>query len=412
MQLMFVALLVAPFFVHCLAWWLNLRTLARELPPESLGAYAPEQYRKSQAYTRAQTKLAAASAIVGLLATLAFWFAGGFGALDRLVLSWQLPPLVAGLAYLGLLLFARRLFLLTPFVVYQDFVIEQRFGFNRYTPATFALDFLKWRMINGVIYGLAATFTLALFAWGGASAWWYVWIAVAALTVAVTFVAPQWILPLFYRFTSLPEGELRQRIAAQAAQLGYPLAGVFLIDSSRQTSKSEAICLGFGRNRRVALSDTLLSRHPTDELATIVAHEVGHARYHHTLKRLAAHLALYGVLCFLLSLLLQSDSVFAAVGVPERSSYVGLVLFMLLYGAWQEISTVPIKCFCRCQEFQADAFAACAVGDPEVVVRMLSTMAADNLIARHEHPLYTALHRAHPTVAQRLAALHKIIPPA
>jgi len=415
-----IALLIVPFLVNVAAWWLDLRALERQPPPDDRELRSdpgPElalahlertrRFSQTQAYTRVKIKLAVVSSTVGLLATLAFWLAGGFGAADRWVASWQLPPMVAGLTYFGLLMFARRLALLTPFVVYQDFVMEERFGFNRYTPFTFTLDFLKWRMINGVIWGLAAACALALFAWG-TSAWWCVWLAVAALTVAVTFVAPNLIQPLFYRFTPLPEGEIKQRITALASRLGYPLAGIFVINSSRQTSKSEAICFGLGRNLRVALSDTVLSRHPADELCAIVAHEVGHARHHHMLKHLAAVTALYAGLCFLLARMLGSDQIFAAFGVAQPSPHVGLVLFLLFYGVWQTLLTTPIKWFRRRAEYQADAFAAAAVGDPGIVARMLERIAGDNLVNVQPHPFSVLLNAVHPTVVDRIAALGKL----
>lgn len=415
-----VALLVVPYLVNLLAWWLNLRALKQPPPDDASLRSDPglaeaiehldrmRHFAQTKAYTRAQISLLVVSTTVGLAVTLAFWFAGGFATLDRLVRSWELPPIVTGLAYLGLLMFARRLILLTPFVAYHNFVLEERFGFNRYTPWTFTLDFLKWRLVNGVLWGLAAAGTLALFGWGGAAAWWGVWLAVAVLQVAVTYVLPNWIQPLFYRFTLLPEGALRQRLVALVEQLGYPLASLFVINSSRQTSKSEAMCFGFGRSRRVALSDTVLERHPAEELAAIVAHEIGHIRHHHMLKRLAALAIFYGVMCFLLSRVLQSDQFFAAFGVAERTLHVGLVLFLLFVGAWQTLLTTPIKWLCRRFEYQADAFAAFAVGNPGMVAQMLQRIAADNLVDVRSHPFTVILHAVHPTVADRIAALQRM----
>ena len=303
---------------------------------------------------------------------------------------------------------ARRLVLLLPFAFYQHFVLEERFGFNRYTVARFAADFLTWRFVNGVVYGVAATGALASFHWLAEQAWLTVWAVTAVIAAVVQFFSPVFIQPLFYRFTPLAPGARRQAIATVAQRLGYPLSGIFVINSSRQTSKSKAICFGFGRNRRVALSDTLLNRHPADELAAIVAHEIGHAQLHHALLRLLAFLVFYAGLCFTLSLLQQSDAVFAAFGVAERSPHVGLALFLLFFGAWQSLLMTPIRLLFRRGEYQADAFAAAAVGHPGAVARMLERIAGDNLVNVQPHPFFVFLNAAHPTVADRVAALRRM----
>lgn len=396
-----VVLLVIPFLVNVVALGLNVQRVGKTLNLEPAGDAKP---RRIYHYLRSRSLLTVVASATYLAAMLGFWFYGGFARLDVLVQSWGLPPVLAGLTYIGILMLARRLLVLTPFLAYAQFVIEQRFGFNRMNVKTFVLDLLKRRLADGLSFGLAAIGAMVLFGQFGPSAWPWLWITLVVIQWRSTALG----YPLLHRFSPLPAGSVRTAIDTLCRRIGFPLAGVFVIDSSRRTAGSEAMCIGLGRNRRVVVSDTLLQRYPVSEITAIVAHEVAHIRCHHMAFRLVALAALYLLPCWLISQLMTDESVFCVFGFVQPSLPAALVLMLMYFGAWEPLLTVPIKWMLRQHEYQADAFAARAVGDPEIVVQMLGRIAADNLIARNQHPLYTALHRVHPTIAQRVAALYQL----
>ena len=273
-----VCILAALLIVHGIetaAAILNLRSLRPDLPPRMRGIYDREAYERSQQYTRATTRAGLVRQGVDLAALTAFWFAGGFQALDALARAWGGGPVRSGLLFLGTLLLLSALLSL-PFAVHATFVVEQRFGFNRTTPRTFVLDRLKSIALAVALGGPLLAAVLAIFAQAGPRAWLACWAAVAGYTLVVQFVAPTWIMPLFNTFTPLGAGELRERIERYAAAVRFSLANVFLMDGSRRSSRSNAFFTGFGRHRRIALFDTLVARLTAGELVAVLAHEIGH----------------------------------------------------------------------------------------------------------------------------------------
>ena len=235
----------------------NLKSLRLEPPPALEGVYQREEYRRSQEYTRTNTRFDFVTSTFGLLVLLSFWFAGGFNYLDQIVRFWGFVALINDLLYIGILLIGYSLLTL-PLSIYATFVIEGRFGFNRTTPRTFLLDRVKGL---GLAVLLGAPFlagVLALFEYAGYYAWLYCWIAVTIFSLILQYVAPTWIMPLFNKFTPLESGELKEAILNYARSVNFLIKNVFVMDGSKRSSKSNAFFTGFGRNKRIALFDTLI----------------------------------------------------------------------------------------------------------------------------------------------------------
>ena len=182
-----------------------------------------------------------------------------------------------------LVLMLGRALLDLPFSAWGTFVIEERFGFNRTSRGTFFLDRLKGLAVSLLLGVPLLLAFLALFEYGGSWAWVYAWIAAALFSVVMQILAPTLIMPLFNKFTPVEEGELKDAILDYARRVDFPLKGVFTIDASRRSTKGNAFFTGFGKSKRIALFDTLVQRHPTDELVTVLAHEVGHYKKRHVL---------------------------------------------------------------------------------------------------------------------------------
>jgi STE24 endopeptidase len=212
-------------------------------------------------------------------------------------------------------------------------------------------------------------------------------------------------MPLFNRFTPLEDGELRAAISAYAASVEFPVRSVMVMDGSRRSTKANAFFTGFGRNKRIALFDTLIAQHGTRELVAVIAHEVGHYKKRHVLQGLVLSVVHTGVLLFLLSQFLTREGLFDAFGVTEPSVYAGLVFFGLLLTPVEAMLSVGLQALSRRHERQADAFAAETTGNPEAMVTALVTLARSTLTNLTPDPFYVLLHYSHPPLVQRVAAL-------
>ncbi|MBW1993212.1 MAG: M48 family peptidase, partial [Deltaproteobacteria bacterium] len=205
----------ADYILHLAADYLNLRSLKTDLPGAFRGLYDPDQYRKSQQYLLVNTRFGWVTGSFNLIVLLGFWFLKGFPALDHWVRSLGLGPILTGLVYTGALMLLRAI-LSIPFRIYDTFVIEERFGFNKMTPQTFLLDLLKVFCLSVLLGGPLLAGVLAFFQYAGSNAWWYCWIAVSLFILGIQFIAPTWIMPLFNKFTPLEEGELKAAILSYA----------------------------------------------------------------------------------------------------------------------------------------------------------------------------------------------------
>ncbi|MEC5127890.1 M48 family metallopeptidase [Verrucomicrobiales bacterium BCK34] len=382
---------------------LNLKALSPEIPEAFREVVDEEAYEKSQEYTRAKSVFGVVESIFSLVVLFVFWWFGGFGWLDELARGLGRGPVVTGLVFIGLLLMGQQA-LSTPFELYNIFVLEEQFGFNRMTLGTWLGDHIKGAVL-GVLIGAPL---LALLLWLFQSvplAWLWAWVAVTAFSLLLTYVAPTWIMPLFNKFEPLPEGELKTEIHAMSEKCDFPLKEVSVMDGSKRSAKSNAFFTGIGNNKRIALFDTLIENHTTDELVGVLAHEIGHFKKKHIVKSLLIGIVTTGVMFFLLGLMLNNRGLFDAFGVKETSVYVSLVLFGLLLSPLNEILSVSGNWLSRKNEFEADAYAAEVTGKPEAMVSALKKLSTDNLSNLTPHPFYVWLNYTHPPVVERVAAL-------
>jgi STE24 endopeptidase len=399
----FVALL-CQYLASMLADALNRRAMRPELPAECGDVYDAETYARSQDYNRTRLRFGQWPRGVELALLLSFWFGGGFEWLDRALRSLGLGPIATGLLFFGALSLGQGLISL-PFRLYSTFVIEERFGFNRTSVATFFGDLLK-SLLLGV--GLGAPFgalLLFVFQRAGAWAWLVCWGATATFILLLQFVAPRWLMPLFIKFTPLEEGGLRQRIMEYAGSVAFPVQNLFVVDGSRRSSKANAFFTGFGVNRRIGLFDTLIARHSTDEIVAIVAHEVGHYKKRHVIQGMFWSIAQLGLVFFLFGQFMQQHALFEAFGMSAPSDYAGLFLCTLLYEPLGLLFALFSLARSRRHEYEADAFAAQTTGDAEALVSGLKKLSTDSLSNLTPHPFYVRLHYTHPPLLARVAAL-------
>jgi len=395
--------LIIEFTLNLTADLLNLRALSGKLPAEFKDVYKPAQYKKSQEYTRVNTRFGFITSGFNLITLLAFWFAGGFQFLDQTVRAWGLHEIWTGLIYIGILMTLRFLLSL-PFNIYDTFVIEERFGFNKTTPATFIKDIIKSLLLSLLLGGPLLAGILALLG-TGSMAWLYCWAATTIFSLFVHFIAPTWIMPLFNKFTPIEDGELKDTLFNYTRKVGYKLSGIFVMDGSRRSSKSNAFFTGFGKNKRIALFDTLIEKHTVKELLAILAHEIGHNKKKHVLIGMLIGILHMGVIFFLLSLFLTREPLFQAFYVENVSNYAGLLFFGMLYSPVELILSVFMNILSRKHENEADSFVLETTEDPSSMISALKKLSAHNLSNLTPHPFYVFLNYSHPTVLQRIRRL-------
>ncbi len=404
-SIIILSTLAVDFILNLIADVYNIQSLNTELPEEFEGIYDEETYEESQEYTKVNTRFGILTSAFNLALLLAFWFSGGFNWLDQVVRSWGSGMIWTGLVYIGILVLAKMILSL-PFSIYSTFVIEERFGFNKTSPKTFVMDMLKGLGLGVVLGGPLLAGILAFFVYIDQWAWLYAWTAVTVFTLIVQFIAPRWIMPLFNKFEPLAEGELRKKIHHYAAKVSFTLEGIYVIDGSRRSGKSNAFFTGFGKNKRIALFDTLIENHTDEELVAVLAHEIGHYKKKHIIKNMVTGILQTGVMFLLLSIFLNASGLYEAFYMEQASVYAGLIFFGLLYAPVEMILSIFMQMLSRKHEFEADNYAA-ATYKAEPMVEGLKKLSKDNLSNLTPHPFYVFLNYSHPPVLRRIQAIRK-----
>ncbi|MED6300233.1 MAG: M48 family metallopeptidase [Verrucomicrobiota bacterium] len=398
--------IVGIFALDLFSEWLNLKGLRLELPQDFKDVFDQEKYSKSLEYTRITTKFGAIQSSLDLIIFLFFWIIGGFGWLNQIIIGLGHGPVISGLLFFSILFIAAGLMNL-PFEIYDTFKIEAKFGFNKTTRSTFIGDKIKGLFL-GALIGLPV---LGLIIWlfeSFENAWLWGWIFLSGFSLLMAYLAPAVILPLFNKFEPLEEGELKSAINDMAETCEFPLTELSVMDGSKRSSKSNAFFTGFGKNKKIALYDTLIANHSTSELVAVLAHEIGHFKKKHIMQTLFLGIAQTGVLFFVLGFFIRSEPLSSAFGVDEPSVYCSLLFFTLLFKPISKILSVLMNILSRKNEFEADAYAANVTRNADSLITALKKLSADNLSNLTPHPFYVFMHYSHPPVSERIVELRKI----
>jgi STE24 endopeptidase len=387
---------------------LNLKAFPTQVPKGFEEVMDAPKLDQARQYLRAHAQFGIVQSTTSLAVLLVFWTMGGFGFLDDWARSLRFSEVVGGLIFLTVLSLLQALTGL-PFSVYDTFVIEEKFGFNRATPGTFAMDRVKG-LILGAVIGLPLG-AAVLWIFGNVSnAWLWAWLVVTGFQLILTYLAPSLIMPLFNKFTPMPDGELKQDIEALGVKCGFPLTGVFVMDGSKRSTKANAFFTGLGKQKKIALFDTLVEKSTKQELLGVLAHEIGHFRCGHIKQRLVVGIFQTAAIFFLLGLATDPNGQFArllseAFGVKQISPHAGLVFFSILLEPVSKLLAVVANAWSRKHEFEADAYAAEVTGDGAALGEALKKLSADHLSHPSPAALRVWLDYSHPPLLQRLEAL-------
>ncbi|MGH8219434.1 MAG: M48 family metallopeptidase [Steroidobacteraceae bacterium] len=389
--------------------WLGARQIAsarthRERVPEPFtAAVSPAEHRKAADYTVARVRLGALETLIDAGVALAFTLGGGIAAIDELwrATGWGEPWLGAGVVVTVL---AGTWLAALPLSLWRTFRTEAAFGFNRTTPALYALDRLKGLAVALVLGGPLLLAILWLMAHAGRAWWFYVWLVWVGVSLFLAWGWPAFVAPLFNRFSPLADESLKSRIEALLARCGFASKGVFVVDSSRRTAHGNAYFTGVGRHKRIVFFDTLLEQLAATEIEAVLAHELGHFRLRHVRQHLIVSAAASLALLALLAWLAEQRWFYAALGVAVPSVHAALLLYVLVVPAFVFFLTPIAALWSRRHELAADRFAAEHASASELSAALVK-LYRDNAATLTPDAIASAFYDSHPPALARIAQL-------
>jgi len=390
--------------------WLARRQMAdvaahrAQVPADFSARIELAAHQKAADYTLARTSLGRVSLALDLAFLLALTLGGGLQRLHELWLA-ELPGIAYGVA-LTFSVLALGALLDLPLALYRQFVIEERFGFNRMSVRLFFADQAKAALLAVLIGVPVLGIVLWLMEAMGANWWWSVWLFWCTFNLLVVFVYPSWIAPLFNKFTPLDDDSLRQRVEALLARSGFASSGLFVMDGSRRSSHGNAYFTGYGRNKRIVFFDTLLNRLQPTEVEAVLAHELGHFKHRHVLKRVVLHFAGALALLALLGQLIDERWFYLGLGVTTMNTAIGLQLFLLVCPVFTFMLTPLFSLAARRDEFAADRYAAEQVSASELISALVK-LYEDNAATLTPDPLHSLFYDSHPPAGLRIARLQE-----
>ena len=378
-----------------------------QVPSQFANTIALTAHQRAADYTVERTRLAMVEIVVGAAVLIWLTLLGGVQTLDLAISDWL------GRGYVGQIALVAVVIAITsaidlPFDYYRQFVVEQRFGFNRMSRSLFFFDRMKGALL-GIAFGLPLLFVVLWLMNRAGDLWWlWAWVVWVAFQMFGLLIFPTFIAPLFNKFEPLKDEALVNRIEALMKRCGFAAKGLFVMDGSRRSAHGNAYFTGFGASKRIVFFDTLLARLSGREIEAVLAHELGHFKRRHVMKRMLVTFAISLAMLALLGWLTQCVWFYEGLGV--RPSLVGgnsglaLVLFFLALPVFMFFVTPLGSLSSRKHEFEADAFAASQT-DAQDLVNALVKLYEDNASTLTPDPLYTAFYYSHPPASQRIDRL-------
>ena len=404
----FILALCATVALRC---WLAVRQLKhvsahREaVPAQFAGRITLGSHQKAADYSMTRTRLGFLSLAIEVAVLLAFTLGGGLQVLH----DWWATRL-DGLAYGVALIFsvmAISSLVDLPLSLYTQFVVEEKFGFNRMTLKLFFADLAKQTLLGALIGTPVLLAVLWLMAQAGSLWWLYTWVFWCAFNLLILLIYPTWIAPLFNKFTPLADDELKARIENLLTRCGFASSGLFVMDGSKRSNHGNAYFTGLGKSKRIVFFDTLLSRLQGGEIEAVLAHELGHFKHRHVMKRIVLMFSLSLGFLAVLGQLMTADWFYRGLGVSTQNTALALILFFLVVPVFTFLLTPLSSLLSRRHEFEADRYAAEHASASELT-NALVKLYEDNAATLTPDPLHSLFYDSHPPAALRIAHLAQL----
>jgi STE24 endopeptidase len=375
------------------------------VPAEFTEQITLEAHQRAADYTCDKTQLAMASVVVEALLLLWLTFGGGLQLMHEYSAAWLTDGIGRGL---GLILLVTVVMTAAemPFNLYRTFRIEERFGFNKMTPRLFIVDTLK-SLLVAALFGIPlAACVLWLMAQMGAYWWLYAWLVWVGFNLFMLAVYPNWIAPLFNKFSPMEDADLKQRVERLLARCGFKVKGLMVMDGSRRSSHGNAYFTGFGKTKRIVFFDTLLARLSPVEVEAVLAHELGHFKLNHVIKRMLWIFTVSLGFLWLLGFVMDKAWFFQGLNVATPSTAMALILFFIVIPNFTFLLQPLLSMYSRQHEFEADQYAAQNASASDLVSALVK-LYKDNASTLTPDPVHSAFYDSHPPAMIRIARLHK-----
>lgn len=397
-----LAIVSAEFVLERVLDYLNQQERSDTLPANLSGIYDEEKYKKSQNYAAAKDRIGFISSVFSFVVTI-LMILGGFALLDNYVREFTDNSIYQTLLFFAIIGIGSDI-IGTPFSLYNTFVIEEKFGFNKMGIGTFIADKVKGWILGGIIGGGLLYLFVLFYETFPDYFWLYAWGIFMVFTLFITMFYTNLIVPLFNKLTPLEDGELRTAIENYASTVKFPLKNIMVVDGSKRSTKANAYFSGLGSAKNIVLYDTLIEKHSIEELVAVLAHEVGHYKKKHTLQGLFISAFTMLLTLFVLSLVINNPTLSAALGASQPSLHMGLIAFSILYSPLSTITGLLMNVFSRKNEFEADAYAA-TTSSGKALMDALKNLSVDTLSNLTPHSAYVFFYYSHPPLLKRLGAL-------
>lgn len=422
MQTFTVVFLVALVLTIFIKSWLAsrhihyVRTHRNSVPDNFSSQINLEAHQKAADYTCAKTRLSYANILLEAVLLLMLTLGGGLNILAIFWSNWFSDSLAHGMALILSTILLMGMVEI-PINYYRTFVIEKEFGFNKMTLTMFFVDLVKQTFL-GVLFGAPLLFgVLWLMEEMGANWWLYVWFMWMAFNLIILSIYPTWIAPLFNKFTPLDDPSLKNRIEQLMQKCGFKSSGLFVMDGSRRSSHGNAYFTGFGKTKRIVFFDTLLSHLSAPEIEAVLAHELGHFKRRHVIKRIAWTFSMSLLLLWVLGYLMQQGWFYQGLGVSTSSEIwaaasspptaMALLLFFMVMPTFTFLFQPLSSLYSRKHEFEADEYAAEKASASDLT-QALVKLYQDNAATLTPDPLHSAFYDSHPPAAVRIARLQNL----
>ena len=362
-----------------------------------------EAHQKAADYTEAKVKTGLFELIIGSTLLLLWTLAGGLQFLDNWLRTFGMSEILTGTALI-LSVFAIMTILELPLSLFKIFKIEQSFGFNKMTPKIFFVDLLKNTIVSFLVGAPLLLFVLWIMQNSGTYWWIYVWFTWLTFSLLMMWAYPAFIAPIFNKFRTLENDELKTRIENLLARNGFKSNGIFVMDGSTRSTHGNAYFTGLGANKRIVFFDTLIDELSYDEIEAVLAHELGHFKCNHIRKRISLLAAIFFIGLAILGWLINQTWFYNGLGIDQMSTYIALLLFVMVSPAFTFFMQPLFSFISRQHEFEADDFAA-GQAQTENLITALVNLYRENANTLTPDPLYSAFHDSHPPAPIRIAHL-------
>ena len=406
--LIIVTAIIIEYLLTSISSVLDIKNITPIIPLDFKKAYDGEKYIQSQEYLKARTRFGLFSSTFSLGLILVVIHSDVFGILDQYVRIQTENYILQGLLFIGIIYFFQDIISL-PFSLYNTFVIEQKFGFNKIKPGLYFIDKIKGYGIFIVLGSTVITPLLYFFHVYSEIGWLIAWSVLTVFMIAIQPLFVHVIAPMFNKFTPLEEGDLRKEIEKYTSKVDFSLSRIDIMDGSKRSAHSNAYFTGFGKSRRIAIFDTLVEKHSTKEIVSVVAHEVGHYKLKHILQGTIIGIIETGIMLFAFNLIMNDISLFNVFGVNQLSVHAGIVFFSMVYAPVSMLTSIVTTAISRKNEFEADKFSLDTTSDGQALISMLIGLSANNLSHLTPHPMKVFLSYSHPPVIDRIKAVNQYL---